>query len=266
MLERKPNFPVETKEFEVVNFPGWLGGIFETGGWMRLYITHQTKKGRKYTYAYPEIGLIDNSLDRLRNLKLCAGGNISHFSERSFRWYTVSEQAVWLAQLMVPYAPSREEIIIAFRNWEQASSIDERLEIAMALRKSPLPELTSEDYVNLVRNPEFLAVVIDNRGCIYMAKALEKSTDTHSWIYPKMSLYSTNRPLIEALQQTYGGYIEARISKGSQVKGFEGKDFTACRDSLAWNIGSETLSRLVQLAGPYLRLRRPDVEMAGIAA
>ncbi|MBU1322698.1 hypothetical protein KKE48_04615 [Patescibacteria group bacterium] len=206
--------------------PPWLGGLFEVGGFLGFVMRFSRRKGTYYEKAYPIMTIGENHLDKLNKLHRLLGGNF-HSREQgnnSIVWYLQGIQAVWLAQHMEQYAPSRQETVLAFSNWENAESMEERVEIARLAREQEEAEvLTFKDYLPLVKNPGFFAGVLDSRGTI----------PAFTGDYPRLQVKSTNRPLLEALQFVYGGSCEQYLDKG-EVRVIKGVECVLKKDSFRW--------------------------------
>lgn len=154
---------------------------------------------------------------------------------------------------MEPYAPSRQEIITAFSNWESAGSADERIEVAKSSRNKVVVELDATNYTRLVKDPDFLAGIIDGRGYVAVQESFNETTnDEYGWISRRLRISTRNRPLLEALQQEYSGSIQAVVTKGSMLK--VGRGYPAQHDSLRWVTGHAAYNRIMNIAGNRLRL------------
>lgn len=236
----------------------WLAGMFEVGGAMYFTVSYSTQKGVQYPHAYPVMQIGERDIDKLTKFKSLVGGNFKKGNSNSspMYWYLQGVKAVPLAEGMAPFAPSRQEIILAYLLWEDAESMDEKIEIAQNSRqeKSPL-NLQVSDYTSLVKNPDFVAGVIDMRGSFYTNEAFNNTAteDVYGWSFPRLSISTTNRLLLEAMQQEYGGSIEEVILKGTKQK--RGRiEFTAAQDSLRWRTGHEGHDKIIQLVNQRLKL------------
>lgn len=245
----------EHKEFPLYDYQQWLGGIFEAGGAMYFEIMEQTRLGRTHIYAYPFIKLSDNDEMRVKKFQNLVGGKINRSGINTHQWWMMGEKAVALAQEMAPFSPSRSEIITAFENWEQAE-IEERIEIAREVSESETENnLTKNDYRLLVCSAPFLAGVLDARASFYMNETFNPGSDkSYGWVFPRMHLNTTNVPLVEALQERYGGNIGV-VQRIGETRNILGQTFIVRRDSVRWNIGHETYNDITALAGPYIKLR-----------
>lgn len=243
--------PAEPGEYLLHNFPDWFGGMIEVAGWIGFTTEQRIGKYGHYTYTYPRIEICDNDLNRLNRLQAIVGGTVRAPS----RWHIGGNAAVSLAEIIKLYTPSKLEVIFAFINWGQADSTEKRTEIVKSLSSILQSQPTIEDYRSLVTRPNFVAGVIDGRGIFSMVENPSRDR-TYGWIYPRMTVTSTNRPLFEALEQTYGGDVVAVIKVGD-IRQIFGRIFAAKNDSLNWIVGMNDLSQLMSLVGPYLRLRDP---------
>lgn len=141
----KGNGP-DFKEFPIYDYQQWLGGLFEVGGAI-FFKKHVANRGiHQYIYYYPTIELSDNDENRVRRFQQIVGGAIYHTRKNSYRCSIKGTNAVYLAQLMAQFSPSRSEIITAFENWENADT-DERIAIAQEVSESDTEtNLTRNDY------------------------------------------------------------------------------------------------------------------------
>lgn len=246
------------KELPFYNYQQWLGGIFEACGAMYFEIREQTRWGRTHVYAYPFIKLSDNDELRVQKFQNLVGGKIDRSRNNTHQWWMIGEKAVALAQEMAPFSPSRHEIIMAFENWYHAE-IEERIEIAREISESETDNnLTKDDYRLLVSSPPFLAGVLDARASFYMNETFNVGSDkSYGWVYPRMHVNTTNVPLVEALQERYGGNIEVATHRG-ETRRILGQIFPVRHDSVRWNIGHETYNEITAMAGPYIQLRTLD--------
>ncbi len=206
--------------------PSWLGGLFEVGGSLGFVMGFSGRKGKYYEKAYPIVTIGENRQDKLNKLLGILGGNF-HSREQgnnSIVWYLQGIRAVWLAQHMEQYALSHQEMITAFSNWENAETMEEKANIARLVRvQKETVVLTFNNYLPLVRKPEFLAGVLDNRGTI----------PAFTGDYPRLQVKSTNRPLLEALQFVYGGSCEQYLDQG-EVRVIKGVECVLKKDSFRW--------------------------------
>lgn len=197
-------------ELLVANYPEWLAGIMEVACYMGFHIRTQHKKTTDYTYASPVINMGDNDLQRLQRLVLQAGGNIvSRWFQASHTWCVVGQDAVALAELVQRYVPSRWQLVEAFKLWEASGSTAERIEIATRFNNDKAQgrsraEVNVSQYSELVRNPLFLAGMVDARGGIHFVKP--------HW--PQIEIGSTNESLLQSLQISYGGRFDRNRQTG----------------------------------------------------
>lgn len=244
------------KEFSVDGYSQWLGGLFEVGGAMFFKISVEKRLSRPRIYAYPMIELSDNDEQRVVRFQQIIGGRIYRSGTKSYRCWLKGVKAVALAQVMAPFSPSRGEIITAFENWENADT-EERVAIAEEVSLSETGNyLTKDDYIPLVRLAPFVAGILDARAVFSMNEMLTPIGDRiHGWIYPRMDLTTINVPLIEALQERFGGSTEMITHEGENRTIF-GQKYNVRHGSIRWTIGHRTYNDIIAFAGPFIKLRR----------
>lgn len=119
--------------------PVWFGGVVEAACSAILTVGEDERKGRTYIKVTPVIVMKDNNWERVTRLALHAGGiasRINFVGSSPYQWTSRGYYAVELARLVKPYSPSREETFVAFENWAEAESQEEREEIARGLQET----------------------------------------------------------------------------------------------------------------------------------
>lgn len=167
MIEQSPHS--ETREKIPLNSSVWLGAVFEVGGGMGFMISRKR-------YVYPYIQYHDNDRGRVQYILSSLGGEayLLHPKLNSWTFRISNEKVPAIVEEIKPFAPSRQEMIAAFEQWESAS-VKERMEIAQRHRARDRVSVAPEEYVRLLANPNFLAGVIDARGIWSPSKASDKS-------------------------------------------------------------------------------------------
>jgi len=204
----------EQQEQERRDRAAFLGGIFAAGGRMAFNFKNQTKSHagieRKYSYAYPVITFADANSKKIDKLKEMFGGRVKvkHKDEKSFTWYLQSGNTVEFARALLGFCPNREEMIMAFENWENVN-VEEQLRVAKDFKNTEVPK--AEDYKNLVRNPQFLAGVLTARGGL--SNAFRRGSPRETVLF----FSSTNKQLAMALKQEYGAGIMPVGEKSNQT-------------------------------------------------
>lgn len=250
----KGNGP-DFKEFPIDDYQQWLGGLFEVGGAI-FFKKHVANRGiHQYIYYYPTIELSDNDENRVRRFQQIVGGAIYHTRKNSYRCSVKGTNAVYLAQLMARFSPSRSEIITAFENWENADT-DERIAIAQEVSESDTEtNLTRNDYTWLVRSAPFVAGVIDSRAVFSVNETFRPGGDkSYGWIIPRMTITTLNVPLIEALQERFGGSTEMVTHRG-ETHIIYGETFIVKNESIRWTIAKESYTEIISFAGSHVKLR-----------
>lgn len=234
---------LERREIPEFFDPVWFGGVVEAACSAVFMAGEFEQKGRVYIKVMPMIAMKDNNWDRVTRLAVHAGGIASHIRDTSpFQWAARGYYAVELARLVKPYAPSREETFVAFENWAEAESQEERLLIARDLQeiKGGRVEVLRAQYRELVTKRSFVAGVIDARGDIY-SRIIDYAGDRlpyHDWAIPELKLSTKNQSLLEALHEEWGGGVRP------------GK----------WWLGKEMgLASLMEFIAPELKLRSTEL-------
>lgn len=173
---------IEFRKQEMISQRAWLGGMFEVG----------KSAGFSLEQAGSDPFLTLYSLDK----------EIALYTENIFGkrpkpsekvgpfWWAHGRHAVWIASIIEPFTPSRQEEFDAFKRWGQATNIQERREIALSVKGRSRINVAKEEYGELVNNLDFVGGGVDG-GEKLRTQVLE----------------SVNRPLLEALEERFGGDI-----------------------------------------------------------
>lgn len=249
MAQRKT---VEHQSLPVGEFPDWLAGLLEVAGTVTLQTETVRRKGRyEYEYATPVIKMGDDNRERMSMLQQLAGGKLRQpGGHNTVEWNSKSYAAIILAELIAPFAPSRQEALTAFFNWAQIDDREERVDIASTLQQSPNREttVTANDYKTLVKKPRFVAGIIDARATFLTPEHVDPNYPDYGWIYSAIAVASTNTPLLEAMENQFGGDIEYRL-KGKMVAP------GAATTSGVWRISHNRLKQLEGLVTTHLKLK-----------
>ncbi len=195
----------ENQELHQKQATRWTAGIFESAGTMRFHIGEiMTDPIIEYTKSDPSIS------DRLISLY----GGQPYFRRltrgTSSKWHLAGEEAIQLAKSLGSLAPSRASFITIATNWE-AMSLAERKKAASDYNTKRETTTTSPMYSKLVRDPAFMAGVLDARGSLYIGEEDGKK-------YHTVEVSSTNITLLNALKTAYEGSVTI-TSDASGVKG-----------------------------------------------
>lgn len=235
----------------------WFGGAFEIGGSPHFFIQRQNGKDR---YSYPRIALHDSEFSSVRRLKDQFTGVVGKDNKDSWRWSVAGGVAVLIVQSMERFAPSRSEYIHAVSNWADANSLDERVEIAKDMRgHHRLLNFDPVAYEELVTNLQFVAGVIDNSARPYFPPTPKetKIPDYQGRIY--INIYDSNKPLLCALSNEYGGDVFLFKDAGSEFN-FRGRASVLQNDTYQWRIASADSRKLVTRVRPYLVWRKDEID------
>ena len=223
----------------------WLAGIFEIGGYMALFVHHKNDKGRVYTYGEATITINDNDLETMNKLQVIIGGTvIGEKKSNSCRLRIGRSELPLIAEAIEPYSPSRTEFTSLAKDWNDINT-DERIERAQEFISKSLDERRQVDnpdcYKDLVKDPKFLAGVLDARGRF----AVIERKGQKSYICPRIVVYSKNRQLLETLKGTYGGSINYSITGSTEKTGL----------SVFWIISHGKAGLAYRLARPNMKLK-----------
>ncbi len=266
MLERDRPGLRESHELLQPCNPAWLAGIFEVGGAIYFEIRSTRKESGVYTYSYPFLKLTDKDPNKMQRFQRIVGGRVNvNKRTGSSNWYIMGKSAVDLTTNMSSHAPSRRAIIEAFENWEVADKV-ERIGIAQEMMTHNRIDIVEQgDYEDLVRDPDFLAGVIDSRGSIYMCELVNASKNPlrrglYGWVFPKLNIHSTNIFLLEALKNEYGGYVGVAYRRGEEVKKFN-REYVSENTSAQWQAGHKTCKELAQMVGGRVALLLEGIQL-----
>lgn len=248
---RKQQQAGEIADSQLEQYAPWLGGFFEIGGSMG--ISRGVKKSLSssgeillYPQMTPFIKFIEKDKARVATFKNLFGGSIYPY-HNSWLLLIRNERAVLLTSIMSPYAPSRLPFTRAILGWDH-HSLEEKEQIAKNTKGyHKNVHLTEDDYNDLVRNPKFLAGLIDNRGI----------PNDHD--YPNLSVPSRNRPLLDSLYGIFRGHIEIDRRLENESKFF---NIPADRlnGTVSWQLGKAETKKIFAATRPYHLLQSEKVD------
>lgn len=257
MTRRPETGPSPWEELEPRDIGAWLGGLFEAGGSIILVNEAKLQSGHFYNYSAPQIAIEDDNEIRMVRLQRILGGKVTRRNEERYRWIQTGQRAINIGLAMEGFAPSRQEILAAFNNWEQAESVEEKVAIAQSCKGKSHNPVTVDDYMGLVKIPAFAAGVIDARGDMTFLELLPKNDPAPSfgWVYPMLQVSTRNTPLLTALKHEYGGYFTQRGVKGKEI--IINKILYALKkDLFTWTVAKrDDLANIVRIVTPHLKLR-----------
>lgn len=231
----------------------WLGGFFEVGGSIGVDLAKDRRSGSKIPYAAPFMKFSDNSEERADTFIETFGGNKYRY-RNSWMVFMHGFKAVSLTNTLSSFAPSRRELADVFKRWKYLSA-EERYQHAKVLkgyRRRKISEMTKDDYIELIGNPEFVAGVVDNRGILRIPK---------NRLSPIIRVPSMNVPLLEALKIQYGGTL--RFDDGRKEARsifFRGLEPNRVPPSRYWEMYERDTVELITSIKPHLLLRNREVE------
>lgn len=263
----------------------YWGGYF--GARLRPYLAanrRQYRQGKTRTNYEPRLNVFDIRSQRLEVIEQSFGGRINRNSPGRTRDQNLHPKAqnepgftlqinrindvLGLLEELQPslvYGHEVTQTIIDFLVMKQERAANSPS--AFQVTQETLAERETEDKefiqkydsareeVFHVRRPLTIANVagiFDATSVIYLSKS--KKTGTHSpeyWLRGKMSMPLTHRPLLEAIQESYGGII---------LRGDAGDDQNT-RIFLEFR-GMENLRAIIEPISLHLRILRRQVELA----
>lgn len=223
----------------------WLAGAFE-GGLKSISFREQTKRGdRKQSVLTIELTSRDEHF--IDNVIGAFGGNKYTKRAQSWRWVVTGRRA---AELVVAAGNStvfHQPLSEVTQQWIDAESY-QKVMLARDLATQPTVPLTSSSYAELVKDPHFLAGVVDFHGRIYNAVK-------HGEHVPTVLISTRNNALLEAIQNEYGGTSYAYLQEGEPLHRF-GTDMLATREARCWDVSHALARKVITVIEPYV-LRVP---------
>lgn len=241
--------------------PAWLAAIFEVASSIDFHTIRPMQKSGIRTYSYPLLTITDSDPDKMQKFQGIVGGRVYvNIKRGSNQWYIMGQPAVDIAIDMAPHAPSRTKIIEAFVNWENAGSMEEKVEIAQEMKSHNRTDVKEEDYENLVRDPDFLAGVIDSRGSIFMSEHISPRGTSYGWVNPQLDINSTNIALLKALRNEYDGHTHINYEKGETIE-VSSREYVAKKTSARWGAGDEICNKLAQITEGRIKLNLEGIQL-----
>lgn len=251
---------VDIASLPVCDFPAWLAGMFEVANHVSIQILQAKTLGdHSYLRSRPLLQVVDSDPSRVKKLQSVAGGSVhEHHDFHSFKWHVRGHSAAELARLMLPFSVASHEIFSDFIQWDEAQTSEEKLAIAAESKRRGLGNLSEEElaatqtaYGSLLDNPDIVAGIIDARGGVYMHKKRKISGETYH--FPMLKLFSSNRPLLVALHEKFGGRLYDRETRA--MKQHERKE-----DLLRWDVNNRDFVALMTVVESHLHLRESPTE------
>ncbi len=97
----------------------------------------------------------------------------------------------------------------------------------------------------------YVAGIIDGEGCISFSGNPTKSSHYN---YILVQVVNTNEWLIRWLHMAFGGRFHLRKDKREKAKGW--------KPTYQWSIGSMDALKFLELVYPYLKIKKPQAEIA----
>jgi len=98
----------------------------------------------------------------------------------------------------------------------------------------------------------YTAGIVDGEGCITIGKVKRQKMKRGCYFYLDVRVVNTNEWLLQWLRFSYGGTIYKQT----------GKRNANWKDSWVWIIGDRHALAFLELILPYLKIKRPQAELA----
>lgn len=185
---------LETQEQARQTFAPWFGAYFEEGGQIRAdKASHISKSGKQYVMRRLSLGSRDQSF--VLTLKSKFGGHIDNGKITS-AWSLYGAEAVAFIDYIKNYCPSRAEDIASLVNGEITSR--EKGQRKSSIIQRPLD--LKEKYKELIKNPYFLAGVIDKLS--FEEHDTEKK-GRHALEFSNLIIQTTNKALLDTIGEIH---------------------------------------------------------------
>jgi hypothetical protein len=228
--------------------PAWLGGFFDIGG--SAWINRQVAPRVHSQYVSYLFGLnySENDKQIVDSLSKYLGGNVyERTGVHSFDWRLFGKKALVLGTLMEDYSPSRQWAIDIMQSINASTDAEEKEEFYRQYRKREGKAENTDIYKDLVNNPQFLAGVLDARARI----------SDYSYSGPRLELYSSNRPLISAIEQKYKGSMIV-LDKAGTTEMVKDVEYPVKKDRFEWQARTHTIEELYRDTEKFLVLRKKE--------
>jgi hypothetical protein len=237
----------------------WLGAIFSLSGTISFsYIYDHDFSPKKPIDGYPYLSLGNREEIKIKYIKDWLNGSKSKRAlDATWIWQKTKKSAASIALEINPYTPSRQPTIERIIKWRNTSYGDAATRLAIASedkQSNRANDLTADDYMNLVDNPFFLAGLLDWRGCFETRTDLSENHNQSG-----IKLHGVNRPLLEAMEATYGGKIYVLVPAGTEVT-IKDHSFVTVQDELRYEITNHKAIDLAQKAQSSLVLVQADCQ------
>lgn len=225
----------------------WFAGAIEIGAIIGIESSQYTdKRGFFRTKTQPYIEIHSTSAQMLDRLHSVYGG-----MRKPRFWNKGGQVAADIVASTENFTVARQEHVLAMKNWLDAESIEEKVDIAADLKETEWQKKgDTAKYKSLLENPAFTAGVLDSRGYV----ALRPSKNFHT-LYIQVT--SKNKALLDALESSFGGKVRITEEAGTQV-GNGAVVFQTQTDTHAWDIVGSRAIDLAQFASKFLQTPPPQ--------
>lgn len=179
---------------EVRSHAAWLGGFFEIGSTLLI----EMKGSGRWRYPGLYMRVFDNAESKINRFRALFGG-AKHQKGNSWELSFGIAQASVLGASLAPFAPSKSDVAKVIGEWEHLTAKEREMQKIFLDELEQNKSIKPEDYQELVKNPDFVAGVLENRAILF----------TRENRRPFMRVYSQNLPLLMVLRTEFGGEVEA---------------------------------------------------------
>ena len=230
----------ERHEIDPTTSARWFAGALEAGGSVGFGI--QTRKNG-HRAAYPFLTFRESKEIFNESLLKRFGGGVYRRGRNSLEWRITGYKAAEIVADMEPYVVSRKEVT-AMKNWLNADTA-ERVQTAEEMKGyDRYQDGSVDEYERLMRDPMFVAGVLDYKGTIY-------GHHDKQYIYPRVTIRSKNRNLLSALQSHYGGEVSIALEAGTE-SAIGDYTFQTKKDSYEWTSIGAGARELIRSVLPHV--------------
>lgn len=255
--ERQLGFGSQELEDRIIGLSVWLGGFFEPGGSMGIGQGVVRRCGHPYPFTSPFLGFNDNHIERVKAFYRLFGvikEKPAQQGKNSWMFKISGAKIAWLASLISPYAPSRRVMAENLDEWVN-SPPEGQIAIAQKVKGyDGLKNIHKKDYLGLVTNPIWVAGAYDNRCYRYTHIKINNRSPQIA-----LGISSVNRPLLDVLEDNFGGSVREKDKKNEHRKAYMG-DYDVNYPTQVWEIESKQAREFLSFISHYSILRKQEVE------
>lgn len=225
----------------------WFAGVLEIGAISGVQVAEYTdKKGFERRMTQPYIEIHSGSQEMLNRLYTVYGG-----MRKPRFWRKGGRVAAEIVASTDSYVVARKEYSIGMKNWLDEEDIEGKISVAREIQGLGWQEKgETGSYESLLRNPAFVAGVLDSRGYI----AIRTSNNFHT-LYIQVN--SKNKTLLDALELSFGGKVKIMDKEGTKV-GRGTVVFQVLSDTHSWEVRGSKAINIAQFCREFLQTPLPE--------